>query len=132
MQELKIIFIDLWKLFLTIPKKITKNDPKVIIEEMKKCKYCGVKRWPAKSSGLYCLEGKINLPTIQDSLEFLKSLWRQNTPAAKHFRRNLLKYNFTFQMTSLGADKNMTDLGFLTTYIKGQCYLLMGGLLPTT
>ena len=34
-------------------------------------------------------------------------------------------------MTSFGTDKHMTDFGFLTTYkIQGQCYHLMGGLLP--
>ena len=57
-------------------------------------------------------KAKINLPTIQDPPEFLKSLLLQNTPAAKHFRRNLLKYNSTFQMTSFGADKNKKNLSY--------------------
>ncbi|KAL8572016.1 hypothetical protein ACOMHN_038374 [Nucella lapillus] len=36
-------------------------------------------------------------------------------------------------MTSFGADKNLTDTGFFTTFkIQGQCYHLMGGLLPLT
>ena len=55
----------------------------------------------------------------------------QNTSAAKHFRKNLLKYNSAFKKTSFGADKNMADFRFLTTYkIHRQCYFLMDGLLP--
>ena len=46
-------------------QKDYKNDPKLTIREMKKkCEHCGAKGWPAESSGLCSLEGKINLPTI--------------------------------------------------------------------
>ena len=125
MQELQKISIIFMEAFSYVSQKDYKNDPKVIIGEMKKIyKHSGAKRWSAESSGLCCLEGKTNLPTIQDPSEFLKSILLQNTPAAKHFRRNILKYSSAFQMTSFGTD--MTDFGFLTTYkIQGQCYHLM-------
>lgn len=114
------------------PQKDYKNDHKITIGEMKTiCEHCGEREWPAESLGLICLGGKINLPTIEDPPELLKNLLSQSTPAAKCFRRNLLKCNSAFQMTHVRVDKNMTDFGFLTTYkIQSQCAHLMGCLLP--
>ena len=115
-------------------QKDYKNDPKVIIGEMKRKSVNIVLRRGGQQNHLWFMllrRQNQSLPTIQNPPEFLKSLLLQNTPAAKHFRRNILKYNSAFQMTSFGADKNITDFGFLKKYkIKDQCYQLMGSLLP--
>ena len=59
------------------------------------------------------------------------NLLTDDTVAAKQFRKNLLKYNASFMMTSFGADKDCTNIGFFTTYkIQGQYYHRIGALLP--
>ena len=79
------------------------------------CKHFSAKKWFTEAPGLCCFWGKINLSTIQDPPESLKIPLSQDSPAAKHFRRNLLKYNSVFQMTSFGADTNVTNFGLLIT-----------------
>ncbi|KAL8614341.1 hypothetical protein ACOMHN_007679 [Nucella lapillus] len=97
------------------------------------CKFCGAKKWPGEAPGLCCTGGKVRLPPIEEPPDPLKTLLTGNSQAAKQFQNKLSAYNAAFQMTSFGADKNLTDTGFFTTFkIQGQCYHLMGGLLPLT
>ncbi|KAL8559723.1 hypothetical protein ACOMHN_002256 [Nucella lapillus] len=77
--------------------------------------------------------GKVRLPMIEEPPDPLKTLLTGNSQAAKQFQNKLSAYNAAFQMNSFGADKNLTDTGFFTTFkIQGQCYHLKGGLLPLT
>ncbi|KAL8600890.1 hypothetical protein ACOMHN_045028 [Nucella lapillus] len=97
------------------------------------CKFCGAKQWPGEAPGLCCTGGKVKLPPIEEPPDPLKTLLTGNSQAAKQFQNKLSAYNAAFQMTSFGADKNLTDTGFFTTFkIQGQCYHLMGCLLPLT
>ena len=95
------------------------------------CQHCSAKKWPGEAKGLCCSGGKVRLPLIQEPPEPLLHLLTKDDVPAKHFRRNIERYNAAFAMTSFGADKDKTDRGFFTTYkIQGQCYHLIGSLMP--
>lgn len=108
------------------------NQNKICIGSMAMiCQYCSAKKWQGESTSLCCSGGKIKLNLCQDPPDELKSLLIGNNPECKNFRKNIIKYNSAFQMTSFGAGKNLTDFNYFTTYrIQGQCYHQMGGLLP--
>lgn len=95
------------------------------------CSYCGAKKWKGESPGLCCSGGKVCLPCLPEPPDVLKTLLTGESPDSKHFQKFVWKYNACFQMTSFGAEKDLTDRGFFTTFkIQGQCYHLMGSLLP--
>ena len=78
-----------------------------------------------------CSGDKVTLSNLDHLPQFFCNLLTNDTVAAKQFRKNLLKYNASFMMTSFGADKDCTNRGFFTTYkIQGQCYHRIGTLLP--
>ena len=109
------------------------SNPKVIIGNMSKiCTFCSAKKFPGESKGLCCSNGKMsNIVPIQDPPNVLQHLLTNTSDDARHFQKNLRKYNAAFQMTSFGADNDCTDYGFFTTFrIQGQCYHSLGSLLP--
>ena len=108
------------------------TNPKVTIGRMNNvCKYCGAKKWQGETPGMCCNGGKFKLEVLHAPPEMLKKLLTEDTSDAKHFRQNLWKYNTAFAMTSFGADKDLTNRGFFTTYkVQGQVYHLLGSLLP--
>ena len=108
------------------------TNPKVTIGRMNNvCKYCGAKKWQGETPGMCCNGGKVKLEVLHAPPEMLKKLLTEDTSDAKHFRQNLWKYNTAFAMTSFGADKDLTNRGFFTTYkVQGQVYHLLGSLLP--
>ncbi|KAK3894468.1 hypothetical protein Pcinc_001774 [Petrolisthes cinctipes] len=108
------------------------SDPKITIGRMDNiCMHCQAKKWPGEAPGLCCTGGKVVLDAIQNPPDVLKNLLTENSPQGKQFRSKLWKYNAAFMMTSFGADKNLTDYGFFSTFkIQGQCYHKIGSLLP--
>ena len=95
------------------------------------CKFCGALKWKEESQGVCCNNGKVKLILISEPPEILKNLLKGDTPADIEFQKNLIRYNDSFKMTSFGADKNLTDFSFTTTYkVQGQVYHLLGSLLP--
>ncbi|KAK4328215.1 hypothetical protein Pmani_001335 [Petrolisthes manimaculis] len=95
------------------------------------CMHCQAKKWPGEAPGLCCTGGKVVLDAIQNTPDVLKNLLTENSPQGKQFRSKLWKYNAAFMMTSFGADKNLTDYGFFSTFkIPGQYYHKIGSLLP--
>ncbi|KAK3880245.1 hypothetical protein Pcinc_015250 [Petrolisthes cinctipes] len=108
------------------------SDPKITIGRMDNiCMHCQAKKWPGEAPGLCCTGGKVVLDAIQNPPDVLKNLPTKNSPQGKQFRSKLWKYNAAFMMTSFGADKNLTDYGFFSTFkFQGQCYHKIGSLLP--
>ena len=87
------------------------SDAKVSISEMSKnCQYCNAKRWPSEAPGMCCSGGKVTLSKLHNLPQFFCNLLTDDTVAA--FRKNLLKYNASFIMTSFGADRDCTNKVF--------------------
>ena len=80
------------------------------------CQYCNAKRWLSEAPGMCCSGGKVTLSKLHNLPLFFCNLLTDDTVAAKQFRKNLLKYNASFMMTSFGADKDCTNRGFFATY----------------
>lgn len=59
--------------------------------------------------------GEIDLPCLSKPQEPLKSYVTGGTVESRHYLKNIRKYNSCFQMTSFGASKIVTDLGFKPT-----------------
>ena len=78
-----------------------------------------------------CYGGKVTLSNLHNLPQFFCNLLTDDTVAAKQFRKNLLKYNALFIMTSFGADRDCTNRAFLLSYnIQGQCNHRIGPVLP--
>ena len=82
----------------------------------KTCTKCNAKKWKNESPGLCCSDGKVDLPKIQEPPNALKDLLLGDSSDARHFRNNIWKYNAAFQMTSFGAERDLTDRGYFTTF----------------
>ena len=88
--------------------------------------HCRANKWPGEAKGLCCSGGKVLLPRLGDPTELLTG----DTVEARAFRQNISYYSSAFQMTSFGADKDLTDHGFFATVrIQGQVHHRMGSLL---
>lgn len=106
--------------------------PQVRIGQMTKiCPHCRAKKWPGEPPGMCCSNGKVKLEALREPPQTMRKLLLEDTEDGKHFRQNTWKYNMAFTMTSFGADRDLTQRGFFTTFkIQGQCYHLLGSLLP--
>lgn len=79
-----------------------------------------------------CCGGKILISTLSESKEPLKSLVLCDSNESLRFLNSVRQYNFCFQMTSFGVDKEAVIPGFLPTFtIQGQIYHRIGPLLAT-
>ena len=109
-----------------------RSNTKVTIGKMNKiCQHCSAMKWTGEAPGMCCKGGKVKLEILQAPPDVLQKLLTEDSSNAKHFREKIWKYNAAFMMTSFGADKDLTQRGFFTTYkIQGQCYHRMGSLLP--
>jgi hypothetical protein len=76
--------------------------------------------------GKCCLQGKIQLPRLQDPPQPLKHLLEsKDDPVAKKFRENIRQYNFALSFTSLGVKLDRTVLdghGPYVLHIQGELY----------
>lgn len=71
------------------------------------------------------------MPFLQQPPEPLKQLLLNETHESKHFLSHIRKYNSAFQMTSFGADKEVSLPGFSPTFsIQGQVYHTIGTIFP--
>ena len=106
--------------------------PEMSIGEMNNvCQYCLAKKWKGEAPGMCCTGGKIKLLPLTQPPDILCKLLADDNTASVHFRNNVWNYNSAFMMTSFGADKDLTDRGFFTTFkIQDQCYHRIVGLLP--
>ena len=84
-----------------------------------------------EAPGMYCSNGKVNLPLISNIPEPLKSLLLLENHDSKQFVNNIRKYNFAFQMTSFGCTERVCLLGFMPTFkVQGQVYHRVGTMKP--
>ncbi|XP_062518328.1 uncharacterized protein LOC134193517 [Corticium candelabrum] len=94
------------------------------------CGKCGALKWQKETKGMCCSNGKVSLPTLT-SPEPLQTLLKRETAESRHFLDNMRKYNSCFQMTRFGADKEVTEHGYMPTFkVQGQVYHTIGSLLP--
>ena len=73
-------------------------------------------KWPGEPPGLCCSKGKVKLCELQKPPEELSHLLSSTDSRAKKFQDNIWHYKSAFMMTSFGADKDLTDRGFFTTF----------------
>lgn len=105
--------------------------PSVDIGKMENvCVHCGAFKFKNETPGMCCANGKVTLPPLRPPIEPLLSLLKCETPDSKHFLKNIRKYNSSFQMTSFGATKIVTDNFMPTFKIQRQIYHRVGSLLP--
>lgn len=80
-----------------------------------------------------CLNGKVQLPKLQQAPEELLNLLQHNDRMSRHFQDNIRSYNMMFSFTSLGEKIETsinTGSGPYTFLLHGQNYHLLGSLLP--
>ena len=108
------------------------SHPQVQIGEMNVlCLHCHALKFKNEPVGMCCSNGKINLESLCEPPEPLRSYVSGTTSISKHFLENIRKYNSCFQMTSFGATKIVGDSGFMPTFkVQGQIYHQIGSLLP--
>ena len=96
-----------------------------------RCGKCGALKWEKETEGMCCSNGKVSLPTLTSPPEPLKTLLKGERAERRHFFDNIRKYNSCFQMTSFGADKEVTEHGYMPTFkVQGLVYHTIGSLLP--
>lgn len=112
----------------------------------KECPFCHALHWAAerltKSSNLHpkfgtcCLQGKIELPMLQQLPTELKNLFYGSDVQSKHFLENIRSYNAAFAFVSLGLnlqpqnDPELPTSGPRQYKIKGELWHSLGSLLP--
>ncbi|GBM23772.1 hypothetical protein AVEN_271133-1 [Araneus ventricosus] len=78
--------------------------PKAAIGKMNAvCKYCRAKKFKCETLGMFCSNGKVKLPSLDQPPEPLYSLISGVNPESTHFLQNIRKYNACFQMTTFGT-----------------------------
>lgn len=53
------------------------------------CQYCKALKWKEETPGLCCSGGKISIPTIEEPIEPLKSLFMSETNESRRFLKNI-------------------------------------------
>lgn len=69
-----------------------------------KCNYCHAFKWSEEPPSLICSRENVLMAGIVDPLESLKNLLNHSYSDSKYFFIMIRVYNFTFQMTSFGAN----------------------------
>ena len=80
------------------------------------CSHCQALKFMGETKGMCCSGGKVILSLLKEPLQPLKSLLQGNHSESKHYLQNIRKYNSCFQMTSFGADKVISEYGFMPTF----------------
>ena len=80
------------------------------------CTHCGAAHWKderlskstlaAPKFGVCCMDGKVQLPALQDPPPQLRELLTSPDQSCVKFRQNLWKYNRAFAFTSLGVSED--------------------------
>ena len=96
----------------------------------KDCVNCNAYKFKGERPSLCCLNGKINISTLQKPPNEIFNLLTTEDRRAKHFQENIRLYNSAYSMTSFGANIVRTQ-GFNPTFtIQRQVYHRIGSLLP--
>ena len=95
------------------------------------CHFCKALKWKGERAGLCCNNGKIVLPQIKRPPDQMCELLSGNSRDSKHFLENTRMYNNCYQMTSFGADSEISFGNFQSTFkVLSQVYHCIGSLLP--
>jgi hypothetical protein len=81
-----------------------------------RCLRCTAAKFPGKTVGMCCANGKMKLPAFESPPDPLHSLTFGTLPTSKYFLSRIQEYNTLFQMASLGATKVMRQF-----YVDVQC-----------
>ncbi|KAH7533322.1 hypothetical protein FEM48_Zijuj04G0118500 [Ziziphus jujuba var. spinosa] len=109
-----------------------------------KCEFCGALFWHDErvrkdytsskpKFSLCCMQGKVELPMMQDPPQILKYLLYGADDKSKHFLKNIQSYNNMFSFTSMGGKINSSanrGRGLPVFRLHGQNYHKIGSLLP--
>lgn len=82
---------------------------------------------------LCCMNGKVQLPILEEPPVILQQLLHNQDPRSKHFLQNIRPYNSCFSLTSLGGkiDQSINSGSAPSVFrLNGENYHLMGSLLP--
>ncbi|CAN1158085.1 ATP-dependent DNA helicase PIF1 [Linum perenne] len=109
------------------------------------CNFCGACFWFEERLNRHhktqspkfsqcCMKGKVWVPLLQQTLEFLDQLLDvSGGPLSVHFRNNIRSYNGSLSFTSFGAQLDprlANSRGPYSFVMHGENYHLMGSLLP--
>ena len=94
------------------------------------CTFCQAKRWALEPASLCCCNGKVQLDSLCNPPEPLKTLYLGETCESKHFLHHTRKYNSAFSMTSFGCQE-VRESGWNPSFkIQGQVCHKIGSLCP--
>lgn len=95
------------------------------------CAHCQALKFENEPPGMCCLNGKIQLPILEEPPDPLRYYLSGTSAESQHFLKNIRKYNCCFQMTSFGATRIVNYGNFMPTFkVQGQIYHQIGSLLP--
>lgn len=79
-----------------------------------------------------CMQGKILLPPLHEPPDILKNFLTDDSPQAKHFRKNIRGFNSSLAFASLGVKEDLLQShGPYTFRISGSVYHRIGHLFPS-
>lgn len=79
-----------------------------------------------------CMQGKIVLPPLHEPPDILKKFLTDDSPQAKHFRKNIRGFNSSLAFASLGVKEDLLQShGPYTFRISGSVYHRIGHLFPS-
>lgn len=80
----------------------------------------------------YCMQGKIVLPPLHEPPDILKKFLTDDSPQAKHFRKNIRGFNSSLAFASLGVKEDLLQSHSPYTFrISGSVYHRIGHLFPS-
>lgn len=79
-----------------------------------------------------CMQGKILLPPLHEPPDILKNFLTDDSPQAKHFRKDIRGFNSSLAFASLGVKEDLLQShGPYTFRISGSVYHRIGHLFPS-
>ena len=95
------------------------------------CEYCLANKSNKEPAGMCCSSGRVLLPELWSPPESLLTYLMGEPGVSGNFMKNIRRYNFLFQMTSMGG-KICDDREWMPTFkVQGQVYHRIGSLLPS-
>ena len=96
------------------------------------CQHCRALKFKGEMPGMYCSNGKVDLPLLPVLPEPLQSLLSGASADSKHFFKFICTYNSCFQMTSMGCQERNLAGWMLAFRVEGQVYHRIGSLFQPT
>ncbi|XP_071943821.1 uncharacterized protein [Antedon mediterranea] len=109
----------------TVPHHIQHFQPKGLFNQNNLCQYCLAYRFEKETIGFCCKQGKVDLPSLPDLPEYIRTLFDQQS-----FLNNIRAYNNAMALASIGVNEERLP-GYSPTFkVHGKVYHYIGSLLP--